>query len=74
MAADLKTAAYPSFLLAVAHLVDLEAAYLKAARDRRRAISPGQRSKHPITQILRIRLHPHLPLADGRIIARNVDT
>ena len=33
-----------------------------------------KRKKHTITQILRIRLHPHLPLADRRIIARNVDT
>jgi hypothetical protein len=50
MAANRKTAAYPAFLLTVSHLVDIEAAYLKAARNRRRAFSPGQSSQHTITQ------------------------
>src|ERR1019366_414705 len=69
MAADLKTGAYPGLLLPVPHLIDIEAADLKAPRDRRRALSAGQRAKHTIPQILRIRLHPALPLTDRRIIA-----
>ena len=61
MAADLKTAPHTGLVLPVPHLINVETADLKAPRNRRWAIPAGQRAKHTITQILRIRLHPDPP-------------
>jgi len=69
MAADLKNCYAPRSLAPVPHLIDIETAELKALRDRRWPLSPSQGSKHTIPQILRIRLHPNLPLTHRRIIA-----
>src|SRR5271157_5167465 len=74
MAADRKTGTHPSLLLPVPHLIDIEAADLVAPRNRRWTFSSIQCTKHPLAQILRIRLHPHLPSTNKRIITWNVDT
>jgi hypothetical protein len=48
MTADLKTAAHSGLLLTVPHLIDIEAADLKASRDCSWTIPAGQRAKHTI--------------------------
>jgi len=59
MPANLKTLSLTCLLEPIAHLIDPYTADLKTTRYLRRSVPSIQGPQNPVTQILRVSLHPH---------------